>query len=63
MVIIRAAKRKASASFFEKKGAPPGEAKKLRSEPVTLAPARPTAPRSKSFLVLFFKKEHYCLLS
>jgi hypothetical protein len=47
---------KESASFFEKKGAPPGEAKKL---PLTAGRGREvaTARRTESFLLLFLKKE------
>jgi hypothetical protein len=45
--------REQEASFFEKK-----EAKKLLLPgTVALRRARPSAPRSKSFLLLFFKKE------
>jgi hypothetical protein len=54
-------RKEVSASFFEKKGSPPGEAKKL-SFPAGFGSSGANAPKSKSFLLpqagsLFFKKE------
>jgi hypothetical protein len=44
-------------STFKKKGAPPGETKKLFGRFARLCPRHSRAKRRKSFLVLFFKKE------
>jgi len=44
-------------STFKKKGAPPGETKKLFGRFARLWQRQRRAKRRKSFLVLFFKKE------